>query len=132
MAMHTTVGKQTIQMQCGIVLFAMFHSVHQSRIFKEITIFNGFCDSGQFLIYDTTSTDIQVTHFRVPHLSIGQTNSTTAGITLHAGIFCFQAIQNRCFCLSDGIAFCSFIDTEAVQDHQYRCFFIHSRLPPVS
>ena len=132
MAMNTTVRKQTIQMQCGIVLFAMFHSVHQSRIFKEIAIFNGFCDSGQFLIYDTASTDIQVTYFRVPHLSIRQTNGTTAGITLHTGIFFFQAIQNRCFCLSDGIAFCSFIDTEAIQDHQYRCFFIHSRLPPVS
>ena len=124
-AMHTAVGKQTIQMQCGIVFLTMLHRLQQCGIFKEIAVLNRLCDTCQLLINDTPCAHIQMPNLRISHLPCRQTNVQTAGIALDEGIFLHQSVQNRGLCQLYGIALCFIIQTEAIQNHQNCCFFLH-------
>ena len=61
-------------MQRSASLFDLLHSLEQYRIGEKITITDCFGNPGQFLINDSTGTDVQVTDFRIAHLSVRQTD----------------------------------------------------------
>ena len=123
--MHTAVRQQTENVQGGIKPLALVDRAHQSRILEEIAVLDGLGDAGQLLIYNAACTDVGVANLGVAHLAVRQTNVQTAGIALDEGIFLHQSVQNRGLCQLYGIALCFIIQTEAIQNHQNCCFFLH-------
>ena len=95
-------------------------------VIKKNAIFNGFCNAGQLLIDDASSSNIQVADFRIAHLTFWKTNSKSAGLKTDAGIFCEEQIQVGCICGCDRVSVIGGIQTETVQDHQHcRSFSCH-------
>ena len=74
---NTARGEQTHQMNCFAISDSCINSLNQLWILLELTIFDGFGNTGQILINHTASAQIHVAHFTVTHLAIRQTNVFT-------------------------------------------------------
>ena len=116
-AVYAAIGNQPVHVQGGIVLFAVFHSRKQGRIFKEIPVLNFLGNSGKLLIYDTAGTHVQVAHLRISHLSVRKADSHAAGVSSHKGIFLHQPVHDRRVRLTDRVAFYLVIQAVAVKNH---------------
>ena len=104
-------------MQGRIMCLAVLHSCQKLFILEEIAILDLFCDSCQFLIYDTACAHVQVAHLRVAHLALRQSHCQAAGITLYKGILFFQGIHHRGLGQSNRIALCFITESVSVQNH---------------
>ena len=85
-AVYTAVGQKTAQVKCTVVLQNMVHGIGKGFVFKEAALIDGLGDLGQFLIHDAAGTDVQMTNFGIPHLTVRKTYGQTAGPQLCMGI----------------------------------------------
>ena len=117
MAVDAAVGHEAVQMQRGIILFAVFHSIQQGRIFKKGPVLDFLGNSGQFLIYNTACAHVQMAHLRIAHLSVRKSDCHAAGISPDKGAFRHQLVHYRSFGFCHGIAVLLFIQPIAVKNH---------------
>ena len=80
--MNTTIGSQSHEVNILTVFFSIRESRNNSRILHNTIVGTCAVNLYQILIYDTSGTDIEVTYFRVPHLTVGQTYILTACLKL--------------------------------------------------
>ena len=130
-AVYAAVGYQSEQVQCGVLCFRVLHSLYKRFIFKEVSILDLLCDTGQLLIYDASRTHVHMTNLRVAHLSVRKTNCQSAGIALYKGVVLHQTVHNRSLRHRNGIALRILIQTVAIQNHQYCRFLTHCSSPPL-
>jgi len=83
MTVDTSVGDKAEKMQRRIVFFTVLNCLQKFRDSKEISVFDRFCNSGQFLIYDTACTHVQMSHLGITHLTVRKTHGKAAGIASH-------------------------------------------------
>ena len=103
MAVNAAVRNQSEHMQSRIVLFAVFYCCHKCLVFKKITILNGFGNTGQLLINNTSCTHVQVSYLRVSHLSFRKTNCHSAGLSFYERTLTHQLIHHWGFSFTDSI-----------------------------
>ena len=72
------------------IRFGIFEGCHDFGVFQNRTVFRGAVDFDQVLVDDSSGTDILVSHFGVPHLTVGQTDIFTAGEQLGIGVLRHQ------------------------------------------
>ena len=80
--MNTTIGSQSHKVNILTVFFSIRESRNDSRILHNAIVGTCAVNLHQVLIYDTSCTDIEVSDFRVTHLTIRQTNILTACLKL--------------------------------------------------
>ena len=73
-AMYTTIGNQAHEVDLLIILFCVAISTFDLRVLHDRILTASDVDLHQILVNDTASTDVQVAHLRVTHLSVRQTN----------------------------------------------------------
>ena len=121
-AVYAAVRQQTVEVKCAAVCQNMVAGVVQRNIVKEHAIFNGLGDFGQFLIYDSSGTDIQMAYFGVAHLAFRKTDCQTAGINTGSRIVSEDAVQVWSFSCSDSVSVWGIVKAVAVQNHKHGWF----------
>ena len=79
MRVHTAITYEPQEVQGFVIGFCKPDGFQEGFILRKRTITNGYINTLQFLVDDTTGAQIQVTYFRVTHLPVGQTYCFTAG-----------------------------------------------------
>ena len=80
--MYSTVTCQSHQVQTLACLLCITVCRNNFIVLKNAAVLARAVYLHEVLIDDSTSTDIEVTHLRVSHLTIGQTNVFARGIQL--------------------------------------------------
>ena len=71
---HAAIGGQSHEVQFLAVFLGIGIGTYDFGILEDGTVGAGTVDFYQVLVYDASGTDVEVSHFRVAHLSVGQTN----------------------------------------------------------
>ena len=104
-------------------------SIRECRFYfgvvKYRPVFYGFIDFHQILIQHPACTYIQVAHFRVAHLSVGQSHVFAACLKLRMRIPSQQAVPIRSWCTINYVRFSVVAYSPTIQNHQ-QCFFCHN------
>ena len=104
MAVNAAVRYQTVQMQIGIILFAVLDCLEQLGIFKEIAVLDFLGDTGKILINDAACAHVQVSYLGIAHLSVGKSDKHTRSIASLKGIFLHETVHNGSLGESNRIA----------------------------
>ena len=115
--MHAAGRGESHKMESLAVLFGVVVGADDFGIFEDRAVGTGTIDFHKVLIDDASGTDVEVSHFRVTHLSVGQTNVFTAGKQLRVRIFFVQTVDKGCRRLEDNVAFAVRTVTPAVETH---------------
>ncbi|MNM70987.1 hypothetical protein D3C81_826320 [compost metagenome] len=118
MAVYAAIGQQAVQMKLLAVGLRVLYSFNQGLVRKEITFTDRLVDTGQILIHDPACTDVQMTYFRVTHLSFRQTHSLTASSKRSVRVHLKVSVVIRFVRLCDRVAFICTAKTESVHDDQ--------------
>ena len=81
-AMYTTIGNQAHEVDLLIILFRVAISTFDLRVLHDRILAASDVVLHQILVNDTASTDVQVAHLRVTHLSVRQTNVLARSLQL--------------------------------------------------
>ncbi len=127
-AVYAAVGHQAHQVELATAFLGAGHRIQESLIGKKISIVDSLADTSEFLIHDAARTDVEMAHFGVTHLALGQTHIQTTGMNGGGGVLLDIFFNMGNALLSDGIAFLIFADAKAVQN-QKRSHFLHSWSP---
>ena len=103
--MYATVRSQPHKVNTLSVFFCIRESRNDFRIFQDAIVSTCTIDFYQILINYASGTDIQVTYFRVTHLSVGQTYVFTACLKLRVRISTHQIIPIRSGSVEDYVVF---------------------------
>ena len=104
MAVNAAVGKKSVKMQASSCFQHMAAGVVQRNIIEKDAVFNGLCNLGQFLVNNTSGTDVQMADFGVAHLAFRKAHSKAAGIDSHRRVFSKNSVQFGRFRCGDGIS----------------------------
>ena len=80
--MHATVGGQSHQVELFALLLGVAISGLHLRVLHDRAVLAGAVDFHKVLINNASGTYIEVSHFRVAHLSVGKTHVFAAGLQL--------------------------------------------------
>ena len=81
-AVYTTIGSQSHEVDIFTIFFGIRESRNDFRILHNAVVGTSSVDFHQILINNTSGTDIEMTYFRVAHLSVGQTYILTTSLQL--------------------------------------------------
>ncbi|MPM18770.1 hypothetical protein SDC9_65185 [bioreactor metagenome] len=73
--MHTTVRKQTEKVQSRIIFFRVIVSTDKRFVRQEFAIDDGFVDSGQTLVDNSSGTNVCMPYFGITHLAFRKSYS---------------------------------------------------------
>ena len=80
--MYATVRAEPHQVQLLVVLLSVGVGSLHLRVLHDGAVLAGAVDLHEVLIDDAAGTDIEMSHLRVAHLTVGQTDVLTAGLQL--------------------------------------------------
>ncbi|VTM89391.1 Uncharacterised protein [Raoultella ornithinolytica] len=95
----------------------------QHRVCKERAFFDFDIKTGQILVNDTTGAEVNVTHFRVAHLAIRQTNLQARSINQRMGTFRPQCVHDWRFRAINRVILLVFTIAIAIKNDQYHRLF---------
>ena len=72
---------------------------------KELAVLDHQLDAGAVHVDDASRADIEMPHFAVAHLPLGQADELAAGLDQRIGIFAQQTVIGRLACEGDGVGF---------------------------
>ena len=125
--MYATIRGQTHQVNVLTVLHGIFVCTDDFLVLQDRTVGTCTVNLHQVLIYDTTCTDVEVTHLGVAHLAVGQTNVLAACQQLAAGILLPKAVHIRCGGVENNVTLTLVTYSPTIEDHQ-KCFLCHNLL----
>ena len=99
------------------------HRTTQHRVGEEGAFFDFNIQTRQILIDDTPGPQVDVTDFRVTHLTVRQTHFQAGCVNQSVGTFRPQRIHDRGFSVENGVILLIFTVAIAIQNHQYHRFF---------
>ena len=79
---YATVGGQTHEVDTFAVLLGVGEGGNDFLVLQDAAVGTGAVDFYQILVNDASGADIEVSHFGVAHLSVGQAHVLTAGLEL--------------------------------------------------
>ena len=90
----------------------------QRVIGEKITVADGFCDTGQFLVDNPAGADVGMADLGIAHLAVRQSDVHAAGADHGVRVFSQITVDIGCFGRLDGIADGFVVDPETVQNDQ--------------
>ncbi len=118
MAVYTAVGKQSEHVHGAAGFCRLVDGFGEHGIVEEGAVLDGQADASQFLIDHAACPKIEVTHFGVAHLPVGQTDDAPAGVDQRVGVVVPQLVKNGGVGQRDGIVIRRFAIAPAIQDDQ--------------
>ena len=103
--MYATVGSQSHEMNALSVFFRVRESRNDFGVLQDAVVSTCAVDFHQILINHTSGTNVEVTYFRVTHLSVGQTYVLTTCLKLGMRIIVHQIIPVRSGSVEDYVVF---------------------------
>jgi hypothetical protein len=76
----------------------------QNLVLGEGAVADSQVDAGEFLVDDATGAEVEVTNFRISHLSLGETDLEAAGLKSAPGVILVEAVMDRGFGEKGGVA----------------------------
>jgi len=116
--MHASVAHQAGQVQRAPGCPERRAQLEKGREAEELTARNVLGDPHQILGNHAAGAEIQMTHFAVAHLSLGESYRETAGVEERAGRGIPQTVPDRSVAELDGVALAFRAVSPAIQDHQ--------------
>ena len=116
MAVHPARGDETVKVQLFAARLRGVHGAEKLLVFKERPVADVLGDLGEILIDDPPRADIEVTHLRIAHLSVGKPYGHAAGAELCGGVGLFQCGDIFTAVEIDGVAVGVLVDSVAVHD----------------
>ena len=114
-------GGESHEVEFFAVLFGVGVGSDDFGVREDGAVGAGAVDFDEVLIDDASGTDVEVTDFRVSHLTVGESDVFAAGEELRVGIFGFKLVHERSGSLKDDIAVGMIADSPAVKYHE-KCF----------
>ena len=115
---HAAVRQQAHEMHLLAVHLRIGERLHDLRILQNRIVAAGPVDLHQILVYDASGADIQVTYFRITHLSVGKADVFAVGQQLRRRIFGLQAVDIDRVGRINHIVVAVIAFAPAVQNHQ--------------
>ena len=115
--MYATVGGQAHEVDVFTVLLGVREGRDDFLVLQDAAVGTGAVDLHQVLVNDASGADIEVSHFRVTHLSVGQPHVLAAGLELRVRIVGQQAVPVRSGGYIDYIVFLAVANAPTVQNH---------------
>src|SRR2546421_6594222 len=103
--MHAAIGKKSEQVEAPAPTSCVLHGCEKHVAREELAILDHQLDTGAVHVDDTAGADIKMSHFTVPHLTVGQANIFPAGMDECVGVFAEQAIVGRLARERDSVGF---------------------------
>ena len=103
--MHAAIGKKSEQVEAPAPTSCVLHGCEKHVVREELAILDHQLDTGAVHVDDTAGADIKMSHFTVPHLTVGQANIFPAGMDECVGVFAEQAIVGRLARERDSVGF---------------------------
>src|SRR6266571_9472997 len=72
--MHAAIGKKSEQVEAPAPTSCVLHGCEKHVVREELAILDHQRDTGAVHVDDTAGADIKMSHFTVPHLTVGQAN----------------------------------------------------------
>src|SRR6266705_1856915 len=94
MAVHPPVRDEAEKMKP--VLARRGECFLRDAIMRELAVRNRFVNPSEILINDSAGAEIQMTDFRIAHLSVGQTDIGSARAQFAARITAIELVVERC------------------------------------
>ena len=117
-AVHAAGGEQPHDVQRRADLFGCLDCFDQRGIGKEAAVLDGQIDLGQILVHHASGADVQMAHFRIAHLPLGQTDTQFGGVDQGMRIGAPQPVPVRLARSGDGIEIGILAIAEAIKDEQ--------------
>ena len=114
---HTAIAGESHKMDVLTVLFRVRESGNDFLVLQDAAVGTSTVNLYQVLVYDASCTDIEVTYFRVTHLSVGQTDILAACLQLRVRISGQQAVPIGSRRIENHIIFTLIADTPAIKNH---------------
>ena len=115
---HATIGGKPHQVDALSVVPCIFVGAHNLRILHDGVVAACAVDFHEVLIDDTSGTDIEVSHLRVSHLSVRQSDVLARCLELRVGICAVEIIHVRSRFLIDDVALTFVSDSPSVENHE--------------
>ena len=115
MGMYPSVAQKSVSMEFFTVFQSAVHCVEQNFVGKEISVFNGFGNSGKLLINHATRSHIEMSDFAVSHLTVGKSYVHTRSAQLGVRIFFDKGVEILYSGSLYGVTVRGMIDTESVK-----------------
>ena len=122
---YAAVGGQTHEVDVLAVLLGIGEGGDDFLVLQDAAVGTGTVDLHQVLVDDAAGTDIEVTHFGVAHLSVGQAHVLAASLQLGVRIVGQQAVPIGSGSHRDYIVLLTVADAPTVQNHQ-KSFLCHN------
>ena len=114
---YTTVGCQTHEVNVLAVFLGIAESRYHFLVLHDAVVSTSTVNLHQVLIYDATCTDVQVTYFRVTHLTVRQTYVFTACLQLRVRIVGQQTVPIRSWGIENHVFLTLSADSPAIKNH---------------
>ena len=103
-------------MQRGAVLLCVCNSAGKRFVFKKVAVRNTLCNTGQFLVDNTTGADIGMPYLTVAHLTVGKPDVHAGSTDISSRIFRKQLCQIRSGGSLDSVAVFTVISSKTVKN----------------
>ncbi len=127
--MHAAITHQAQEVQA--FAFGLGKGIHQDGLPGEFAFTNALVDAGQVLIDDAAGPKVEVAHFAVAHLAIGEAHVLTTAAHGAPGVLGIELVvkgrvsQQRGVAVFDRRSFAAGIDPPAVANDEYNRFSGH-------
>jgi len=109
-------------MQLTSTQLGIFHRVEQHWMREEFAVLDHQIDARNFHMHDAPGANIQMAHFAVAHLALGQPDKRPAGMDERIGIFAQQPVIRRLAREGDGVGLGFSPVSPAVEDDENEWF----------
>ena len=115
---HAAVAAKPHQMEFLALLFGVGVGSFHLRILHDRVILTCPIDFHQVLIDDASCTDIEMSHLRISHLSVGQPHIFAACLQLTVCRHCREIIQIGCRGIKNHVTLILFSDSPTIENHE--------------
>ena len=116
--MNAAVGGQTHEVYALAVLLCVGVSIYHFGVAQDGAVSTCAVDFYQVLVNDATGADLQVAHFGVTQLSVGQTHVLARSEELRVRIVGSKAVHEGSRCLEDDVAFSLRANSPTIENHK--------------
>ena len=115
---HAAVGDQAEEMQLPACFTRPLHGLHYRWILSEFARRNQRVDARDVHLHNAPGTDVQVAHFAVAHLPVGQADKVLRCANQRVGELAQELVVGRFARQSNGIVGCFSAVTPSIEDGQ--------------
>ena len=116
--MNASVGAESHEVELLARLAGILVSLLHLCVLHDRAVLAGAVDFHEVLIHDASGTDVEVSHLRVAHLSVGQAHVFAAGVELRVCRDSREIVKIRCRSVVDDVTLAVFADSPSVENHQ--------------